>query len=128
MTLEPSNSDVMPLFPDPEPAARYFGESPLETEVRKACEKATADRPNDFILPVLSQVAQSLALNIAKGNAKGRAIANEAMQLASVLAQIKGEEIEEDESALPQATRDLIDALRTVPRTNGPAAGYKAQS
>ena len=57
-----------------------------------------------------------LARNIERGNMKGRAIANEAQQLASVMETIRGEKPAADDGAqLPEGVRKFVDALSQPP-------------
>lgn len=65
----------------------------------------------------LAQLCIALAHNIDRGNQKGRAIANEAMQLAAVLEQLTATaDAGGEHSDLPPELRTLLDAFRTPPR------------
>ncbi|PYY34104.1 hypothetical protein DEJ16_12675 [Curtobacterium sp. MCJR17_055] len=64
----------------------------------------------------------SLAKNIAKGNEKGRAVANEVATLSQLMDQLDPPVIDADTSDLPPELRKIADALATAPRPGGPTA------
>lgn len=65
--------------------------------------------------PALGELAMDLARNITLGNRKGRAVANEAQQLAAVLEQIQGEDAEENAQSLPAAVIEFMDVMKQPP-------------
>lgn len=90
--------------------------SALEKSVAGTVKKLLTEKPGDLLAPALGQLAMELARNIAKGNQKGRAVANEAAQLASVLETIRGDvPAENDGSSLPQEVQDFVNALQQPP-------------
>lgn len=64
---------------------------------------------------LLAETARSLAQNMDAGNRKGRAIGNEAMQLAAVLAQLTGEETATPDGDVPVEVQELFNALASPP-------------
>jgi hypothetical protein len=90
--------------------------SPLEQSVATAVEKLLAEKPDDILAPALGQLAMDLARNVQLGNIKGRAVANEAQQLASVLETIRGEKPAADDGAqLPEGVKEFVAALSQPP-------------
>lgn len=99
--------------------------NPTETAVINAIRELDAKKPLEGMQKAIAQVCRSLARNIDGGNLKGRAVANEATQLANLLTQLAGVEAESvDESSVPEMTRRLMDALATPPRLDTPTASY----
>jgi hypothetical protein len=99
-----------------------------EKAVREAIEALHAQTPLTGMQQALAQVCVALGRNIDAGNLKGRAIANEATQLSALLDKLAGVELEDvDETAIPQATKDLINALAAPPRLDTPTASYATE-
>lgn len=92
-----------------------FPLSPLEKSVMNAVSKIIELRPEDFMAHALGELAMDLARNITLGNRKGRAVANEAAQLASTLDQIKGDTTSDDAAQLPASVLSLVQALQSRP-------------
>jgi hypothetical protein len=116
---------AQPTLWGPEDQSQITG-NPTETAVIEAIRKLNDEKPLEGMQLALAQLCRSLARNIDGGNRKGRAIANETQQLDALLDKLAGIEPDEvDESNVPQATRELIDALRTSPRLDTPSASYK---
>lgn len=92
-----------------------FPLSPLEKSVMNAVSKIIELRPEDFMAHALGELAMDLARNITLGNRKGRAVANEAAQLASTLDQIKGDTTSDDAAQLPASVVSLVQALQSRP-------------
>lgn len=90
-----------------------FPLSPLEKRVAEAVARIMAQRPDDFMAPALGELAMDLARNITLGNRKGRAVANEAQQLATVLEQLRGDTTEDDGNHLPQEVIEFVQAMRS---------------
>lgn len=95
--------------------ASGFPLTPLEKAVAKTVQSILDLKPDDFMAPALGELAMDLAANIAKGNVKGRAIANEAQQLSSVLEQLRGENADDDAVHLPQGVLDFVSAMQSKP-------------
>ena len=93
----------------PEPAG--YGTSPTEKTVLSTIQELQELKPFDAVQKSLAQAAVALAVNIDKGNTKGRAIANEVMQLSALLTQLQGLDAGPDESPLPPELRSLLDVL-----------------
>lgn len=89
--------------------------SPLEKRVSEAVQQIINKNPGDFMAPALGELAMDLARNITLGNRKGRAVANEAQQLAAVLDQLQGEDAEENAQSLPAAVIEFMDAMKQPP-------------
>lgn len=102
-----------------------FTLTPLEKSVAKAVQTIINLKPDDFMAPALGELAMDLATNIAKGNIKGRAIANEAQQLATVLEQLRGEDATEDGAHLPQGVIDFVSAMQSRPAQPTPVRDAK---
>ncbi|ALQ31818.1 hypothetical protein AA310_01755 [Arthrobacter sp. YC-RL1] len=81
----------------------------------KAVAKTIELRPDDYMAHALGELAMDLARNITLGNRKGRAVANEAAQLASTLDQIKGDTSADDASKLPADVLEFAKALQSRP-------------
>jgi len=95
--------------------AAGFQLSPLEQSVLKAVKQIIEQRPEDFMAMALGELAMDLARNITLGNMKGRAVANEAAQLASTLDQIKGDTDSNDATQLPAGVLKFVEALQSRP-------------
>lgn len=113
--------------PGYDPTKRNYGESGIEFRVRRAIEQQNETDPLTPSQWALAETCLALAENIAAGNKKGRAIANEASQLDALMSKLAGEEDTADEDALPPETRQLLEALSTPPRLDTPSASYAAQ-
>ncbi|MGO2659594.1 hypothetical protein [Mycetocola reblochoni] len=114
--------DYLPIFGAVPSAAPRYGEGPLETSVRAEIEAANAAEPFDSARKMTSQICLALAQNIDAGNRKGRAIANEATQLALLLDQLRGDTTDTDsDESIPADVRDLF-ALAALPGVDGSAA------
>lgn len=92
-----------------------FPLSPLEKSVLKAVTQIVELRPEDFMAHALGELAMDLARNITLGNRKGRAVANEAAQLATTLEQIKGDTDSNDANQLPASVLSFVQALQSRP-------------
>lgn len=92
-----------------------FPLSPLERSVLAAVDQIIKQRPDDMMAHALGELAMDLARNITLGNRKGRAVANEAAQLASTLDQIKGDTTSDDAAQLPASVLSLVQALQSRP-------------
>jgi hypothetical protein len=104
-----------------------FGAGPLEKSARTSIGAMKAARLFEAHENVLADIAIALAQNIDAGNRKGRAIANEALQLSTLLTQLAGEQLEDiPDTSIPPATKALLDALGTAPRLDTPSASYAA--
>jgi len=101
-------------------------ESDEEREVRAAIEAIEADKPFTKGQLALKQMCLSLARNIAAGNSKGRAVANEVATLVSTMQLLEGVEETTGADSLPPETRKLLDGLATPPRLDTPTASYPA--
>jgi len=116
-------TDQPALFPDSSasrPGINSDGE--LVNSVKDSIKAIDANRPIPLARRVYVQVAIELARNIEAGNRKGRAIANEAMQLAAIIATIEGEDgAAADAGDLPEGVREFMAALGQIPTAN-PAA------
>ncbi|SDH15969.1 hypothetical protein SAMN04515691_2992 [Leifsonia sp. 98AMF] len=93
----------------------HYGQGPTETETRAAIEEIEADA-GELRGPkrTIKQLAIALAVSIDKGNAKGRAVANEAGQLFEMmqhLAPAIDAAGPTDDTHLTPETRRLLDAL-----------------
>lgn len=105
-----------------------FGEGPTETETRLAIEEIEEENPARGARRTVKQLCLSLAKSIDRGNAKGRAIANEAAQLFAMMQQLSPPEAAGtvDASALSPELQRLFDALAapaqldTPPQSDGP--------
>lgn len=92
----------------------------------KAVETAVTAIDDAATIPaarrVYVQVALELARNIEAGNRKGRAIANEAMQLAEIMKLVQGDTDEDVAGAeqLPEDVAAFLDGLERLPTATGP--------
>lgn len=117
------NAGQTTLWDDPE--GMKFGSNPTEKAVMTALEELHTKDSFTGAQKALAQICVSLARSIDLGNNKGRAVANEATQLAALIDRLAGVETEEiDDSNIPEATRRLMDALESPPRLDTPSASY----
>jgi hypothetical protein len=103
-------------------APEYYGESSEESAVRKALAEIAEKNPLVGSRIALARMCLSLAKNIAKGNEKGRAVANEVATLSQLMEQLDPPVVDADTSDLPPELRKIADALATAPRPGGPSA------
>lgn len=109
-------------------APEYFGESAEESAVRKALGEIAEKNPLIGSRIALARMCLSLAKNIAKGNEKGRAVANEVATLSQLMEQLDPPAVDADTSDLPPELRRIADALATAPRPGGPTASNAPES
>lgn len=88
-----------------------YGVSLEELAVRELIDEIREKGEMTRAKQVLCVTALALAQNIARGNTKGRAVANEAAQLAAIVEQLT-EEATADEGDLPPELRELLEAFR----------------
>lgn len=107
------------------PDTPRYGESELEKSVRESIAAIIAGvgiKPSKMFL---AQTAIELARSIAKGNAKGRAVANESAQLVATLELLDPTtDAGDDPDALPEDLKRLVDAFAqrpAVPSLDGAA-------
>lgn len=105
----------------------YYGESQEETAVRQSLAEIAEKNPLTGSRIALARMCMSLAKNIAKGNEKGRAVANEVATLASLMDQLDPTIADAEDSDLPPELRKIADALATAPRPGGTSAVDAAQ-
>lgn len=105
-----------------------FPLSPLELAVSKTVQAILREKPADILAPALGELAMDLARNVTLGNRKGRAVANEAQQLASTLETMRGEVAESNTSGLPQGVIDFVEALSKRPVLDAAPAGHAQES
>lgn len=114
---DPSGSELFP----PEPG-RYAPIGRAEARAVATLEALHRERPLTPAQQLLAETARSLAQNMDAGNRKGRAIGNEAMQLAAVLAQLTGDDVADAAGGeLPAELQVIVDALAAPPRPVVPA-------
>jgi hypothetical protein len=106
----------------------YFGESPEESAVRTALAEIAEKNPLVGSRIALARMCMSLAKNVAKGNEKGRAVANEVATLSQLMEQLDPPVVDADTSDLPPELRRIADALSTAPRPGGPTASDAPES
>ena len=105
--------------------SRRFGEGITEYETRRAIEEIEAEEPIVGPRRALKQLCLSLAMSIDKGNAKGRAIANEASQLYLLMQQlVPPEETETDLSALTPELQRLFDVFSLPAQLDAAPEGH----
>ncbi|WP_314148230.1 hypothetical protein [uncultured Leifsonia sp.] len=88
-----------------------YGQGPTERETRQAIAEIEELSPLTGARRTLKQLAISLAISIDKGNAKGRAIANEAGQLFEMMNHLSpaGDDGDDpDDSKLTSETKALL--------------------
>jgi hypothetical protein len=87
-----------------------------EDRIRKALDSLNAERTFTDGEAALAEVARALAENIDAGNRKGRAIANEAMQLVAIMQLIRPADVATvDPTGIPAETQSFMDALNAPP-------------
>ena len=111
----------------------HYGQGPTETETRTAIEEIESEAGElKGAKRTIKQLAISLAISIDKGNAKGRAVANEAGQLFEMMQHLAPADDADgpgDDSHLTPETKRLLDALAAPaqldpdPATEGHAEG-----
>lgn len=107
--------ETLSLFDDVSRARASYGAGPLEAMTTSEIEAMNAVDPFDSARRMTAQICLSLAQNIDAGNRKGRAIANEANQLALLLDQLRGDTTDTDlDESIPSDVRELFD-LGSVP-------------
>lgn len=88
-----------------------YGQGPTETEIRAAIQEIELKAPLTGARRAVKQMAISLAISIDKGNAKGRAIANEAGQLFDLMQHLApADDGDAGESNLTDETQKLLAA------------------
>lgn len=112
IAADPSGSQLF----DPEPG-RLAPLGRAEARAVAVLEQLHREHPLTPTQQLLAETARSLAQNIDAGNRKGRAIGNEAMQLAAVMAQLTGDDLDvPGDGELPTELQVLVDALAQAPR------------
>ncbi|WP_152485698.1 hypothetical protein [Leucobacter chironomi] len=110
-----TEAGTLPLWGEDRPNSHQYGEGPTETAVREAVEAINAEKPLDASQRARAQICRSLAKNIDAGNTKGRAVANEAQQLDTMLDALRGvADTASDSEGIPEDVRQLFE-LGTVP-------------
>lgn len=113
--------ETLSLFDDVSREGARFGAGPLEAMTTSEIEAMNAVEPFDSARRMTAQICLSLAQNIDAGNRKGRAIANEANQLALLLDQLRGDTTDTDlDESIPADVRALFD-LGSVPVPHDPS-------
>lgn len=122
-TLDLGDTDAPAIATDPSGSQLFAPEpgrfSPIgraEARAIATLEELHAARPLTAAQQLLAETARSLAQNMDAGNRKGRAIGNEAMQLAAVLTQLTGDDLEQTGGELPAELQTIVDAMATPPR------------
>lgn len=99
-----------------------FPLTPLEHRVSEALEGLLAAGADPYQLAV-AELAMSLATNIAKGNVKGRAVANEATALRESLTALQADtldaEVSAEDEAVDQRVLSLVERLQAPPAVGG---------
>ena len=97
---------------------RGFQLTMLEKQVGKAIGKLVEADADAYVL-AMAELAMSLAANIAAGNAKGRAVANEATALRETLASLQADTLDaagaETGHVLPENVIDFVAAMGKTP-------------
>ena len=117
-------------LPGFEPTTARYDADETEKAVVEAINAIEAERPITRSQIALKSLCIALARNIDRGNAKGRAIANEASTLSATLQLLEGEDLALDTDNLPPDAKALLDALGTrpaAPRPDATPAGDPAQ-
>lgn len=99
-----------------------YGESHEEAAVRVALIEIAEKNPLVGSRIALARMCLSLAQNVAAGNRKGRAVANEVATLASLMEQLDPTVEDHDDLNLSPELRRIIDALATPPTVGGTSA------
>lgn len=104
------------LFPD---EIRQYPDGTMVQQVKQSILHLDAVAPIPGHRRVFCQIAVELARNIEAGNRKGRAIANEAMQLAATMQIIEGDQLDAAtaESTLPADVMEFMRGIGTNPAT-----------
>lgn len=99
--------------PESDPIRGNFGQGSQERAIRAAIAEIDEEFPLTGLRRARAESAISIAINIDKGNAKGRAIANEIAALDSIMEKLYpvAEDGPADDSHLTPETRRLLDAL-----------------
>lgn len=97
---------------------RGFKLTMLEKQVSKAIVKLVEADADPYVL-AMAELAMSLAANIAAGNVKGRAVANEATALRETLASLQADTLDaagaETGHVLPENVIDFVAAMGKTP-------------
>ena len=97
---------------------RGFKLTMLEKQVSKAIVKLVEADADPYVL-AMAELAMSLAANIAAGNVKGRAVANEATALRETLASLQADTLDaagaETGHVLPENVIDFVAAMGQSP-------------
>ena len=98
---------------------RGFKLTMLEKQVSKAIVKLVEADADPYVL-AMAELAMSLAANIAAGNVKGRAVANEATALRETLASLQADTLDaagaETGHVLPENVIDFVAAMGKTPK------------
>ena len=98
---------------------RGFKLTMLEKQVSKAIVKLVEADADPYVL-AMAELAMSLAANIAAGNVKGRAVANEATALRETLASLQADTLDaagaETGHVLPENVIDFVAAMGKAPK------------
>lgn len=120
-------TDAPPLWQFEQESKPIYGDPPEVLAVRALIADITEKGQMTPAKQVLTITAVALAQNIAKGNVKGRSIANEAAQLAAIVEQLTAEV--GDAAGMTEETKELIRALTIDPQAYARAeAGDAAES
>jgi hypothetical protein len=114
-----STLEGLEFGPETTQSAGRYGEGETERETRAALREIEEDTPLTGLRRTVKQLALSLARSIDAGNAKGRAVANEAAQLFAMMQQLAPAEdpgAAGDETQFTPETRRLLDALSSAPQ------------
>lgn len=104
------------------------GAGDMERQTFRSIEAIKEARPLSPGEQMYTMLALALARNIDAGNRKGRAIANEALQLVAVMQLLEPQpESLADPDNLPPDLRSFLDAFATAPRLDTPSASYSAE-
>lgn len=120
----PDQNGFLPSLFDLE--SSQYGESVEEKAVKESIRAINEKKPIDASQTAIVQTCLSLAKSMSLGNAKGRAIANEATQLVTMLRLLAGEEETTAQSDLPHELQEIVRALATPPRPGIAPAGHDA--
>jgi hypothetical protein len=126
-TLDLGELQTAPSAPDPSGSQLFAPEPGRFSPIGRAEARAIATleelHGRAAFTPaqqLLAETARSLAQNIDAGNRKGRAIGNEAMQLAAIVEQLMGDGVDvEGEGELPDELAAIVAAMATPPRQPG---------
>lgn len=119
-------TDTPQLWAFEQEAKPAYGDPPEVLAVRGLIADITDKGHMTPAKQVLTITAVALAQNIAKGNVKGRSIANEAAQLAAIVEQLTAET--GDAAGMTEETKELIRALTIDPQAHArPEEGDTAE-